>query len=311
MTSLRVATARGGLCLFACAALVGALSQPALAPPGGNNGNHNGNGNGNGHHEDETIELTGVVRDFLPGHPDFDVVPPEGFGQYMWNVATELGDDGRPVYVGGGYKVLSQAHDAQGRPICWTLYDPDAGDTPAEPDNPDTGSITSAGTFNEWFRDIPGICLSTLVTLTGVMQTDGQYEGLYEINVPQFYPIDDMLFGNGGDEHNNFFTFTIAATFVHDASAGYVLMFKSDDDAYVFLEGPGLPEGGRLIGDLGGINGSPEQWVDLDRLGLADGGTYEIHFFKADRHDASSRLHLVTNVPFRSQLPPTILAAFD
>jgi fibro-slime domain-containing protein len=66
-----------------------------------------------------------------------------------------------------------------------------------------------------------------------------------------------------------------------------------------------------MIGDLGGINGSPEQWVDLNRLGLADGETYRIHFFKADRHNASSRLHLITNVPFTSKLPPTILAAFD
>jgi fibro-slime domain-containing protein len=147
--------------------------------------------------------------------------------------------------------------------------------------------------------------------LTGVMQEDGEYEGLYEVNIPQFYPIDGMLFGNDSDEHNNFFTFTIAAEFSHDTSAGYVLMFKSDDDAYIFLQGPGLPEGGRMIGDLGGINGSPEQWVDLNRLGLEDGRTYDITFFKADRSSASSRLHLLTNVPFTSQMPPTILAAFD
>jgi hypothetical protein len=42
-----------------------------------------------------------------------------------------------------------------------------------------------------------------------------------------------------------------------------------------------------------------------------DGDTYRIHFFKADRANASSRLHLLTNVPFTSQPPPTILAAFD
>ena len=88
-------------------------------------------------------------------------------------------------------------------------------------------------------------------------------------------------------------------------------MFKSDDDAYIFLEDPEIPDGGRMIGDLGGINGSPEQWVDLNRLGLEDGKTYDITFFKADRNDASSRLHLVTNVPFTSKLPPPILAAVD
>ncbi|MHC5007915.1 MAG: fibro-slime domain-containing protein [Planctomycetota bacterium] len=302
MTALGMPVGARGAVLLICVGVMLILSRSALAPPGNN---------GHGNNPDDTITLIGVARDFEPDHPDFDVVPPEGYGHYMWNVATAMNAEGRPAYVGGGYKVFSQAHDAQGRPICWTLYDADAGDTPAEQDDPDTGSITSAETFDEWFRDIPGINMSTLVTLTGVMQEDGEYEGLYEVNIPQFYPIDDMLFGNGPDEHNNFFTFTIAAEFTHDASAGYVLMFKSDDDAYIFLEGPGLPGGGRMIGDLGGINGSPEQWVDLNRLGLADGTTYRIHFFKADRHNASSRLHLITNVPFTSQLPPTILAAFD
>ena len=298
MSAVPIPTAARGTSLLVCTSVLAVLSQPALAPPGGND-------------QDDTITLIGVVRDFTADHPDFDVVPPEGYGHYMWNIATKLGEDGRPVYVGGGYKVLSQAHDAQGRPICWTLCDPGAGDTPAEKDCLDTGTITSAETFDQWFRDIIDLNKSALVTLTGVMQEDGEYEGLYEVNIPQFYPIDDMIFGNEGEDHNNFFTFTIAAEFTHDASAGYVLMLKSDDDAYIFIEGPGIPEGGRMIGDLGGINGSPEQWVELNRLGLDDGKPYDITFFKADRNDASSRLHLITNVPSTSELPPTILAAFD
>ncbi len=127
---------------------------------------------------------------------------------------------------------------------------------------------------------------------------------MYEINEPQFYPIDDMLFGNEGEEHNNFFTFQIVAGFVHDATADYQLMFLSDDDAWVFLNG-------KMIADLGGINGSAEQWVDLDRLNLVHGDYYEIHFYKADRSDASSRFHLVTNIPLTTSQVPTLLAAWD
>jgi fibro-slime domain-containing protein len=290
-------SARGAIPLVGTVAIA-VLAQPALAPPGG-------------HDPDDTIALIGVVRDFRSCHPDFDVVPPDGYGHYMWNIATSMNEDNRPVYVGGGYKVLTQAHDTVGRPICWTLYNPADGDTPAEPDGPDTGSITSAETFDQWFKDGCGVNMSTLVTLTGVMQEDGEYEGLYEVNIPQFYPIDDQLFGNEGDDHNYFFTFTIVAEFQQDVSKNYILMFKSDDDAYVFITGPGIPQGGRLIADLGGINGSPEQWVQLNRLGLNNDETYQIYFFKANRNDASSRLHLVTNVPFTSQAPTTILAAFD
>lgn len=291
MTSLCRVTATCGL----FAAAIGVLAQSAQAPPGGN-----GNGGPPGA---ETIALTGVVRDFMPDHPDFDVVPPDGYGQYMWNISTWLGGDNKPTFVGGGYKVLNQAHDATGRPICWTMYNADLGDTPAMPDGPDQGSITSADTFDTWFRDNLGLNLSCFVTVTGTLREDGEFAGMYEINIPQFYPIDGMLLGDDGP-HNNFFTFEIVAKFTYDASAGYELMLLSDDDAWIFL-------GNQLISDLGGINGSAEQWVAMDRLNLIHDKTYYIHFFKADRSDASSRFHLVTNIPLTSVGGPTILAAFD
>lgn len=288
MNALRTVTAASGL-----VAAVGALVQPApAAPKGGKGGPHV-----------ETLELTGVVRDFEPWHADFDVVPPDGFGQYMWNIDTALGVDGKPVFVGGGYKVLSQAHDFSGRPICWTMCNPDIGDTPAEPDGPDNGSISSAETFDEWFRDIPGVSLSTLATVSGPLRLDGEYAGMYEINEPQFYPIDDMLFGNDGN-HNHFFTFEIIADFVYDESAGYELMLIADDDAWIFVDGD-------LVADMGGINGSSEQWVALDRLPLTEGETYRLRIFKADRSEASSRFHLVTNIPLTNGVPPTILALYD
>lgn len=297
MTPLvRLAVAFGGL----VAAVVGVVALPALA---GGGGNGKGKGPGGGGGGPPTLELTGLLRDFEPVHPDFDVVPPHGFGQYMWNVATVLGDNDKPEFVGGGHKVQSQAHDSSGRPICWTLYDPALGDTPAVPGASDNGGITSADTFRQWFRDLPGINMSTIVTVSGPLREDGEFAGMYEINEPQFYPVDDMLLGNDG-AHNNFFTFEIVAQFTHDASAGYQLMWLSDDDAWVFLED-------QLVADLGGINGSSEQWTDMNRLGLVDGQTYQVRFFKADRSDASSRFHLVTNIPLESIVPTSISAVFD
>ena len=56
----------------------------------------------------ETIELTGTVRDFEEGtgcgqgHPDFEVYPSRGFAQYCKNVATQLGEDGKPVFFDFG-----------------------------------------------------------------------------------------------------------------------------------------------------------------------------------------------------------------
>ena len=60
-------------------------------------------------------------------HPDFDVEPPQGYGQYMWNVATTPGEHGRPVYGGGGSNVQQQAADPSGRNISWTPHDPGLG----------------------------------------------------------------------------------------------------------------------------------------------------------------------------------------
>jgi len=73
------------------------------------------------------IELTGIVRDFRErtvedGHPDFECEPYLGFGLFCGNVAHELGEDGKPVFVGGGYKVRMQWKDAGGKPIAPHLY---------------------------------------------------------------------------------------------------------------------------------------------------------------------------------------------
>jgi len=75
----------------------------------------------------EVLELTGIVRDFRErtvdgGHPDFERKPDLGFGLYCGNVALQLGDDGKPVFVGGGYKVRAQWKDAGGKPIAPHLY---------------------------------------------------------------------------------------------------------------------------------------------------------------------------------------------
>ena len=249
-----------------------------------------------------SIKLTGIIRDFRPSHPDFDIVPPEGWGHYMWNIAPELGADNRPIFVGGGSKVDTQCHDSTARPICWTLYDPDRGDTPAVKGSADSGSITSAATFNQWFHDIPGVNMSAPLTVIGVKQVDGPYAGLYEISIPQFFPIDGALFGNDS-AHNHYFTFEVVAEFVYDESANYELLFKSDDDVWVFLEDT-------MIADLGGMKGSPEQWVDLNRIGLVDGQTYRLYFFKTHR-SGQARFHLVTNIPLNSVPLGTISAAFD
>ena len=73
-------------------------------------------GNGN-----SSIFLSGVVRDFDPAAPDFVSLPVDGLGQYTGIIETTLGMDGKPVYKGTAYQVLTPATTVTGTPIAPTL----------------------------------------------------------------------------------------------------------------------------------------------------------------------------------------------
>jgi fibro-slime domain-containing protein len=67
--------------------------------------------------------ITGLVRDFLSSHPDFNIFPPVGFGHYAGNVDTVLDPvTGRPVYNGKGFKVRAEWRDADGNPIAPHMF---------------------------------------------------------------------------------------------------------------------------------------------------------------------------------------------
>jgi fibro-slime domain-containing protein len=263
-----------------------------------------------------SLELTGVVRDFRErtveaGHPDFERQPDHGFGLYCGNIGSELGGDGKPVFVGEGHKVIHDWRDSAGQPICHLLYDPEQGDVAGNFGPSDTGGISSAESFHEWFRDVPGVNMSMPLSLTFVRQDDGSYVFDDELDpdyqqLNGFFPIDDQLLGNSGGQpdHNFHFTFELHAVFTYDADAPQTFRFLGDDDVWVYVDG-------RLVIDLGGVHGARTQWVDLHRLDLTDGETYALDFFFAERHRTQSNFRIVTTLPLESLDPPTISALFD
>jgi fibro-slime domain-containing protein len=287
----------------ACAAMLLAMPSPTMAAP---------------EDEDppETVEVTGIVRDFIErtkqdGHIDFEVRPSEGFGHYTGSIAYELGLDRKPVYTGEGYKITSQWRDSEHRQICYLLYDPMLGDVEGSFGSPSDGGVASAESFNMWFNDTPGVNLSKQLSLTLVRQADGQYvfddryDPLYA-DLGGFFPIDDQLFGNSGGspDHNFHFTFELHLSFKYNESADQFFKFIGDDDVWIFIDG-------KLAVDLGGVHAAHDQYIDLNRLGLTDGYTYNIDFFYAERHRPYASFRIETNIPVDSWVPGTITDPFD
>ncbi len=262
------------------------------------------------------IELTGIVRDFRErtatmGHPDFERKPAGGFAQYMGNVDEHLGSNGKPVFTGGGRKVVNQWKDSAGRPISDLLYDAALGDVLGTWGAADSGGIHSPARFDQWYRDVPGVNMSRPLTIKLMRQADGTY--VFDDKAdPEyaalggFFPIDEEMFGNSGGspDHNFHFTFELHGEFVYDAGAGQFFRFVGDDDIWVFIDS-------KMVIDLGGVHSAREQYVDANRLGMTDGETYHLAFFFAERHRTQCNFLITTNLPLVSLPVPTVSVMHD
>jgi len=233
------------------------------------------------------LSLTGRIRDFPPAslHPDFT----EGLtggqtGHSIKNIATSLDGEHKPLYTGEGRRVSQQWKDAAGRNIAWCVPAAE-GDVAGTMLSSDAGVITSASTFNQWFRDVPGVNMSRLWTIK-LDPVDG---GNFAFTVENFHPIDEQLLGNGPDEHNFYFTYELVCEFTYDADASQFFQVQGDDDVWVFINN-------QLVIDHGGVVAAQTQRIDLNRLGLTDAQTYQLHFFLAERKQPQSQFGITTNI---------------
>jgi fibro-slime domain-containing protein len=165
-------------------------------------------------------------------------------------------------------------------------------------------TVTSADTFKQWYRDLPGadqasrVNYTILRTLPLTKQTDGSYQ--FDSNGSTFFPIDDVLppnsFGHqykagvdkGGD-HNFHFTSELRFWFQYDQKAIDTppsFDFTGDDDVFVFING-------KFAVDIGGVHEAQNGSVTLDAtnaglLGLEKDKVYEFALFQAERNRSQS-----------------------
>jgi fibro-slime domain-containing protein len=194
-------------------------------------------------------ELAVTFRDFRSDHPDMQEFP----GIDPGLVQATLGIDGKPVYAPSG------------------------------------ATITVAGkpSFDQWYRDVPGVNLAVPGTLTLVENPPGTFT----FDNQSFFPLDGVGFGNETNPHNFHFTTEIHTTFTYHG--GEVFTFSGDDDVFVYVNK-------RLAIDLGGVHDPLTGSIDFDarqaQLGITVGETYTLDVFHAERHTVASTFRMVTNI---------------
>jgi len=194
-------------------------------------------------------QLVATFRDFQSSHTDFE----HALGDDRGLVQTMLGSDGKPVYAPSGATV----------------------------------TVTSATTFDQWYRDVPGVNMTFQQTLTLVENPPGTFT--YDNNM--FFPLDGLGFPETFGGHNFHFTTEIHASFVY--KGGEVFTFTGDDDVFIFVNG-------RLALDLGGIHGQETSTINFDamasQLGITPNGTYTLDAFHAERHTTESNFRMTTTI---------------
>jgi fibro-slime domain-containing protein len=168
---------------------------------------------------------------------------------------------------------------------------------------------------------VPVYNMSRPLTLTLQRIANGNYvfddqTDPYYIDLGGFFPIDGQLFGDtagaggggggGGPNlnHNFYFTFEIHTEFVYDASVDQSFKFDGTDTVWLYVDG-------MLVNDLHGVHAAHDQYVDVHRMGLVDGESYQLDFFFAQRYEPSSHFRIETSLVLESLPISTVSAVYD
>jgi fibro-slime domain-containing protein len=215
-----------------------------------------------------------VFRDFSDAHPDFEM---DFSGDVVRRklISPTLGTGDKPTFLSsiGCPAKMSSPLDCE----TWSVDKP---------------VITSATTFDQWYRNVDGVNIAFDKELELVETPAGS--GIYKYSSTSFFPLAPTDgFGKTPPNQDKNFLFTTEIHLNFEYVRGQRFTFQGDDDLWIFINK-------KLALDLGSMHSSQAGTIDFDAqaadLGITPGRAYAMDIFHAERHTSASNFSVETNI---------------
>ena len=147
--------------------------------------------------------------------------------------------------------------------------------------------FTNESRFDYLFKYKEGLNLMTDVTLFLTKTNDG----IYKLDYLNYFPIDNMLYGNEGNIHN--YHFSTRTSWMVDYKGGEYVYLRYDDGILLYLNG-------HLIVNEPGLHYNGSSYLLLDNVagdaGIVPGNHYNLNVFHMERHTSESMFYIETNL---------------